>query len=81
MHVQANTVQPGDRVRGIGLVVEYVEPATDFDTRLVGKVSTVDPTGEWAQAEVTVTLPNNHIVNVARYVEPELDEFHLVEQG
>lgn len=86
MHVQANTVQPGDRVRGIGLLVDFIEPATDFATTLVGKVSTApnpaagyDPSGEWQVEEVQVTLPNNHIVNVARYAEPATEEFSAPE--
>lgn len=82
MHVQASTVQPGDRVRGIGLVVDFAEPADDFHTNLVGKVSTApnpaagyDPSGEWQLTDTKVTLPNNHIVNVARHIEPATEEF------
>jgi hypothetical protein len=73
MRVAATNVLPGDRVRGIGLVVEYSEPETDFSTALVGKVSSrpdpaagYDADGPFQTTDVKVVLPNNHLVNVVR---------------
>ena len=70
MKVQAHQIQPGDIVRGIGLKVEFAEPATDFHTALTGTVSVredgEDETGGYVQHPTTITLPNAHLVNVRR---------------
>lgn len=67
MKIQALNVLPGDIVRGIGLVVEYSEPHSDFQTALVGHVSTRNPEdGKFEQTPAVIQLPNEHLVNVRR---------------
>lgn len=65
MRVTASNVQPGDRVRGIGLVAEYVEPQTDFTTSISGYVSQKHEDGGQT-FHTSIILPNEHLVNVAR---------------
>ena len=64
MRTTAQSVRPTDVVRGIGLVVEYVEPETDYVTRLVGRVGRGDEA-----FETSVLVPNDHIVRVRRLFE------------
>lgn len=69
MKVSATNVLPGDIVRGIGLVVEYSEPETDFATRLEGYVSTriqTEDGPDYVRDAAKVILPNDHQVNVRR---------------
>lgn len=67
MRVAATNVLPGDRVRGIGLVVDDVVPETDFTTAITGHVSTREGDGEFGVfSGVKVVLPNEHVVNVVR---------------
>lgn len=65
MRIAAHTVRPGDRIRGIGLVVEYSEPASDATTRLEGHLS-VRTEGGFYEHPARVDLPNEHVVNVVR---------------
>lgn len=65
MRVAAKDVKPGDRVRGIGLVVEYSEPQSDFVWSLVGDVSTKED-GDYSEFHTSIVLPNDHLVNVCR---------------
>lgn len=90
MRITTTNVKPGDRVRGIGLVVTEVTPETDFSTRIEGNVSSrpdpaagYDADGEYQLTEVSVVLPNSHVVNVVRSDEnfradqvAEIDEAH-----
>jgi len=64
MQIEAYLVKPGDRVRGLGLVIEYVEPEDDFHTRLVGFVQNRDD--ELEMFTTSVVVPNTHRVNVRR---------------
>lgn len=71
MNVTAAATRPGDRIRGIGLVVEYSEPEADYTTAIEGYVLTPMPTLEGNSAEfektpVKLVLPNTHRVNVVR---------------
>lgn len=66
MQIQAQNVLPGDRVRGVGLIVEYAEPHTDFSIALVGQVSSRDSEGEYQLSPATIVVPNSHLVNVVR---------------
>lgn len=65
MQVQAQSVKPGDFVRGIGLVVEFSEPQSDFTTSLSGHYVLNRETGEQWSAQ-PIVLPNEHLVNVRR---------------
>lgn len=66
MKVKASEVREGDRVQGIGLVVEFSEPHSDFTHALVGRVHTRDANGEVEQFATTLILPNDHMVRVSR---------------
>ncbi len=67
MKFTAQNVKPGDIVRGIGLVVEYGEPQSDFFTSLIGYVSTRNAeTGQFEQSPSSMVLPHDHLVNVRR---------------
>lgn len=65
MRIQAQHVKSGDRVRGLGLVVEFSEPETDHTTALEGHVSQRHEDGG-QHFPVKVVLPNGHLVNVVR---------------
>lgn len=65
MRVRTHNVKPGDRVRGLGLVVEFSEPETDHTWALQGHVSQRREDGG-QQFPVKVVLPNEHVVNVVR---------------
>lgn len=66
MRVVATNVLPGDRVRGVGLVVTEVVPENDFWTTIEGKLSTRTAEGETETSFTKVTVPNEHLVNVVR---------------
>lgn len=68
MRTTTSAVRPTDLVRGLGLVVEFVEPETEFTTRLTGHVGS-DERGNLFSG-VSVVLPNEHLVNVARKLAP-----------
>ena len=61
MHVTAQNLKVGDRIRGLGLTVVFVEPQTDHLTSVEGAVG-----HSTDQAPVTLVLPNEHRVNVRR---------------
>lgn len=69
MRINATNVLPGDRVRGIGLVVEYSEPQDDFNTTLEGHYSVPAEGGGYYQHPARITVPNTHRVNVVRSAE------------
>lgn len=66
MKVKASEVREDDRVQGIGLVVEFSEPHSDFTHALVGRVHTRDANGGVEQFATTLILPNDHMVRVSR---------------
>jgi hypothetical protein len=71
MQVQAQNIRPGDRIRGIGLTVDFSEPFSDWVTNVEGTVSTRNAeTGEFEKASVEIKLPNTHLVNVRRPFQP-----------
>lgn len=92
MRVTTTNVKPGDRVRGIGLVVTEVTPENDFWTRVEGTVSRRAEFGGYDVAETHVLLPNDHVVNVVRSdenfradqveaVQAALDEYNATGEG
>lgn len=65
MQIAASAVREGDVIRGIGLVVEFNEPQTDFEARLAGHIVVNRETGE-TYGPVSIIVPNEHKVNVRR---------------
>lgn len=63
MRIATSTVRPTDLVRGIGLVVDFAEPETDFTTRLSGRVIDRESGDEFT---TSIILPNDHQVGVRR---------------
>lgn len=75
MKFTATNVLPGDIIRGVGLLVEEVDPLTDTTTRLYGKVSTRNPDwdgvsegadGKYLNHNAIIEVPNDHLLNVRR---------------
>ena len=66
MRINATDVKPGDRVRGIGLVVDYSEPQDDSNTHLEGHFSVRAEGGGFYQSPGRIIVPNDHRVNVVR---------------
>jgi hypothetical protein len=63
MKIQAQNVRPGDRIQGIGMVVEMAVPQDDFNTFVEGHVSDREQGEQFA---TSVILPNAHWVRVSR---------------